>query len=90
MSCAQLRFHAHVQGHNQGSEVSLRGLQGHLLHTVIILLVVFFCVFFLEVLHLTLKAPNKNCFYLLKKIRLDVSWESSAKQRIHLKHQVLF
>ena len=28
-------------------------------------------------------------FYLSKKIRLDVSSESSAKQRIHLKHQVL-
>ena len=50
--------------------------------------------------YLTVKAP-KNCsrrhfnflrfyFYLPKKIRLDVSSESSAKQRIHLKHQVLF
>ena len=29
-------------------------------------------------------------FYLSKKIRLDVSSESSARQRIHLKHQVLF
>ena len=29
-------------------------------------------------------------FYLSKKIRLDFSCESSAKQRIHLKHQVLF
>ena len=29
-------------------------------------------------------------FYLLKKIRLDFSCESSAEQRIHLKHQVLF
>ena len=29
-------------------------------------------------------------FYLLKKIRLDISCESSALQRIHLKHQVLF
>ena len=29
-------------------------------------------------------------FYLPKKIRLDVSSEFSAKQRIHLKHQVLF
>ena len=47
---------------------------------------------------LTYKAPNKNCsrrhfyfFFLLlsKKIRLDVLCESSAKQRIHLKHQVL-
>ena len=28
--------------------------------------------------------------YLSKKIRLDVSSESSARQRIHLKHQVLF
>ena len=43
--------------------------------------------------------PNKNCrrrhfhFLLLsfeKKIRLDFSGESSAKQRIHLKHQVIF
>ena len=47
---------------------------------------------------LTLKAPNKKMqqttfyfyFYLSKKIRLDFSGESSAKQRIHLKHQVLF
>ena len=29
-------------------------------------------------------------FYLSNKIRLDVSSESSAEQRIHLKHQVLF
>ena len=29
-------------------------------------------------------------FYLSKKIRLDVSSESSAQQRIHLNHQVLF
>ena len=34
MSCARLRLHAHVQSHRQGSEVSLRGLRGHLLHTV--------------------------------------------------------
>ena len=27
-------FHAHVQSHNQGSEISLRGLLGHLTHTV--------------------------------------------------------
>ena len=49
-------------------------------------------------LTLTLKVPNKNCsrrhfnFLLLsfKKVRLDVSCESSARQRIHMKHQVLF
>ena len=29
-------------------------------------------------------------FYLLKKIRLDISCESSAYQRIHIKYQVLF
>ena len=29
-------------------------------------------------------------FYLSKKIRLDFSCESSAQQRIFLKHQVLF
>ena len=29
-------------------------------------------------------------FYLLKKIRLGVSCESSARQRIHTKYQVLF
>ena len=29
-------------------------------------------------------------FYLSKKIRLDFSCESSAGQRIHMKHQVLF
>ena len=47
---------------------------------------------------LTHKAPNKNAaddilifyFYLSKKIRLDFSCESSAQQRFHLKHQVLF
>ena len=48
---------------------------------------------------LTLKAPNKYCsrrhfnfitFYLSMKIRLDFSCESSAQQRIHLKHKVLF
>ena len=53
----------------------------------------------LFVLVLTLKAPYKNCrrrhliffyFYLSKKIRLDVSCESSARQRIHMKYQVLF
>ena len=48
---------------------------------------------------LTLKAPSKIAaddtfiiftFYLLKKIRLDVSCESSAKQRIHMKYKALF
>ena len=48
---------------------------------------------------LTLKAPSKIAaddtfiffyFYLLKKIRLDVSCESSARQRIHMKSQALF
>ena len=29
-------------------------------------------------------------FYLSKEIRLDVSCESSARQRIHMKYQVLF
>ena len=28
-------------------------------------------------------------FYLAKKLRLDVSCESSAKQRIHMKYQIL-
>ena len=45
-----------------------------------------------------LKRQTKNAtdgilffyFYLSKKIRLDASSESSARQRIHLKHQVLF
>ena len=45
---------------------------------------------------LTLKAPittaaddiHKNCFS--EKIRLDVSSESSARQRIHMKTQALF
>ena len=47
---------------------------------------------------LTLETPSKNCsrrhfifyFYLSKEIRLDVSLESSARQRIHKKFQVLF
>ena len=47
---------------------------------------------------LTLKAPSKVAaddtyffyFYLLKKIRLDVSCESSARQRIYMKYQVFF
>ena len=48
---------------------------------------------------LTLKAPSKIAaddtfiiftFYLSKKIRLDISWEPSAKQRIHMKYQALF
>ena len=47
---------------------------------------------------LTLKAPTRlqqttfiNIFSLFfRKIRLDVSSESSAWQRIHLKHQALF
>ena len=48
---------------------------------------------------LILKAPSKIAaddtfiiftFYLSKKIRLDVSCESSAKQKIHMKHQKLF
>ena len=34
MSYARLRFNTHVQGHYQESKVSLRGLQGHLIHTV--------------------------------------------------------
>ena len=29
-------------------------------------------------------------FYLLREIRLDVSCDSSAQQRIHVKYQVLF
>ena len=48
---------------------------------------------------LTLKAPSKIAaddtfiffyFYLLKKIRLDVSCESSARQRIHMKYHLIF
>ena len=43
---------------------------------------------------LTLKGPSKiaadDTFYLSKKIRFDVSCESSAKQRIHMKYQALF
>ena len=47
---------------------------------------------------MTLKAPNKNCsrrhlfFFLLsfEEIRLDVSNESSAYQKIHLRYHVLF
>ena len=33
---------------------------------------------------------NIPVYYLSKKIRLDFSCESSAQQRSHLKHQVLF
>ena len=48
---------------------------------------------------LTLKAPitaaaddiHKYFFIvLLEKIRLDISGESSARQRIHMKHQAFF
>ena len=47
---------------------------------------------------LTLKAQTKIStddilifsFYLSKKIKLDFSCESSAYQKIHMKHQVLF
>ena len=47
---------------------------------------------------LTLKAPITTTaddtfvfyFYVLKKIKLDVSCESSARQRINMKYQVLF
>ena len=34
MSCARLRFHAIFKVTTSGPEVSLRGLHGHLLHTV--------------------------------------------------------
>ena len=35
---------------------------------------------------------DRSCFTFIfsKKIRLDVSCESSARQRIHMKYQVLF
>ena len=33
---------------------------------------------------------NISWYFLWKKIRLDVSCESSASQRIHMKYQVLF
>ena len=44
---------------------------------------------------LTLKAPSKICsrrhtFYFSKKINLDISYESSAWQMIHMKCQDLF
>ena len=57
--------------------------------------VYFFCIYD----WLTLKAPittaaddtQKYFFYcFLEKIRLDVSSESSARQRIHMKNQALF
>ena len=47
-------------------------------------------------LNSTLKAPSKiavdDTFIvsILKKIKLDVPCESSAKQRIHMKYQALF
>ena len=45
---------------------------------------------FFVVKELTLKAANKNCsrrhFVFLSEIKLDVS----AKQRMHMKYQVLF
>ena len=54
-----------------------------------------------EVLLLTLKAAikivaddiQKNFFIVVffpEKIRIDISCESSARQRIHIKHQTLF
>ena len=53
------------------------------------------CIFKPELLkhHTKIAADNILIFYfyLLKKIRLDFSCESSVRwQRIHLKHQVLF
>ena len=56
------------------------------------------CVWVSNLAYLTLKAPSKIAaddilifyFYLSKEIRLDFSCESYARQRIHLKHQVLF
>ena len=48
---------------------------------------------------LTFKVPNKNCsrrhfnfftFIFLKKIRFEVSCESSALQRIHMKYRLIF
>ena len=43
-------------------------------------------------LHVNQKSDDDHDdeFYLSKKIRFDVSCESSAKQRSHMKHQVLF
>ena len=41
MSCGRLRLHAHVQGHHQGSNVSLRGLRGHLFDSVSFLVLKF-------------------------------------------------
>ena len=54
--------------------------------------------FFPVLLTLSLKCHTKITadnslifyFYLLKKIRLDLLGESSAKQRIHMKYQVFF
>ena len=54
--------------------------------------------FWLHTCVFTLNAPNKiaagnllNCYCnMLKKIRLDISCESSARQTIHMKRQALF
>ena len=71
MSCVRLRFHAHVQSHNQGSEVSLTGLRGHFLHTVTFLVFIYFFFFvvvcdkFLAVRYgccWTL-SDHRNCYY---------------------------
>ena len=61
------------------------------------MLVKFQLMFHRSFIILILKAPNKIaaddtllfCFYLSKEIRLDVSHEASAEQRIHMKYQVL-
>ena len=52
MSCVRLGFHAHVQSHNQGPEVTFRRLRGHLLHTV-----TFFVLIVSERLKYCLKKP---------------------------------
>ena len=71
---ARLSQHAHVHGHNQGSNVLLRGLWGHLLHTVTLLVLYFFS--FSRCFHTPtqrLMAVKVTDFYIL------IQWENLLK-----------
>ena len=69
MSCARLRFHVSVQSHNQGSEISLRSLRGHLLHTVTFLDFFFFFFTKISLFPIGSKLVLSVTLTLLKKLR---------------------